>query len=81
MLLRKSSVVTLNIIYYRADYRSLLQEFVWSTDDHVPDLPRVTRFLTHWQTNIDAVIREILLGIDGHTPQSYTRVEDILNLH
>lgn len=52
-------LVTVGIVYYRPDYRLLLNELWWQTDDFVPELPRVHRFLNFWRTNIDATIAEI----------------------
>ena len=40
MLLRKESLVTVNVIYYRPDFQSLLQEFVWSLHDVAPEIGR-----------------------------------------
>lgn len=74
-------MVTLNIIYYRRDYASLLQEFVWSTDDVIPNLPRTHQFLWHWKNNIDAVVKEILMGVNHSGPRSYRSVDEILKLH
>jgi uncharacterized protein Usg len=54
--------VHLCVVYYRPDYRHLLQEFHWATDDEDPRYPRIKRFLDHWQREIDATIREILLA-------------------
>lgn len=54
--------VHLCVLYYRPDFKNLLQEFHWTTDDRDPDLPRVHGFLNHWHREIDAVIREVLLS-------------------
>jgi uncharacterized protein Usg len=56
-------LVTLEVVYYRPDFRSILQEFVWQTEDQVPGIPRVHRFLDHWRREIDAVIREARLSV------------------
>jgi uncharacterized protein Usg len=77
----RKSIVTLNIIYYRPDYRHVLQEFVWSTEDQIPELHRVHKFLLHWKHNIHAVIKEILLGVNDTPFQTYKSVDDILRLH
>ena len=81
MLIRTTQVVSLNIIYYRPDYQSLIQEFVWSYDDLVPELKRTHQFLWHWKHNIDAVIKEILLGINNHHYQTYNSVDEILKIN
>lgn len=66
--LMSTQIVVVNVTYFRPDYRSILQEFIWSTDDVVPELKRVHRFLTFWKNNIDAVIHNVEIAIpDQHT--------------
>ena len=66
IILRKE-LVLVNVRYYRPDYTSILQDFTWQTEDVVPDIPRVHRFLNYWKNNIDAVIKEVevSVGKDG----------------
>jgi uncharacterized protein Usg len=52
------------ILYYRLDFPLLLQEFYWQTEDIVPDLPRVHRFLNYWRLNIEATIREVNISYE-----------------
>jgi len=59
MILRKKSLVTVDILYWMPDYRNVLQEFIWQTNDIIPEIPRVHKFLNFWNNNIDAVISEI----------------------
>ena len=61
MILKRKSIVTLNILYWMPDYQDILQEFVWQTRDVKPEYPRVHKFLNYWHENIDAVISEVLL--------------------
>lgn len=76
-----TQLVTLNVIYYRPDYEHLLQEFIWSTQDQVPELFRVHQFLWYWKMNIQAVVKEIILGVNDHHYQTYQSVDAILKLH
>ena len=55
-------VLTTEILYYRPDYRSLLQSFVWQTMDEAPKFPRLAQFLDHWRREIDAVIHSIRIA-------------------
>ena len=55
-------VLTTEILYYRPDYRSLLQSFVWQTMDTAPRFPRLAQFLDHWRQEIDAVIHSIRIA-------------------
>lgn len=58
-------VVLLNVLYFMPGCESLLQEFIWQVEDEVPDLPRVHRFLCHWQHHIDAVIKDVSVSNGG----------------
>lgn len=58
MWIRKN-LVTVDIYYYVPDHASILQEFMWQTEDLVPELPRVHRFLNFWKEEIEAVIQEV----------------------
>jgi uncharacterized protein Usg len=55
------TIVTLDILYYLPDHSSILNEFIWQTEDIAPEYQRVHKFLLYWQKNIDAVIQEILI--------------------
>ena len=81
MLIRQTQIVTLNIYYYRPDYSSIIQEFAWSFDDHVPELVRMHRFLNHWKNNIDAVVKEVLVGVSGDQPRRLDAVDYLFDLH
>ena len=61
MWIRKS-LVTVNIFYYVPDYTAIVQEFVWQTEDTVPDIPRVHKFLNYWRESIDATIQQVLVS-------------------
>tara|TARA_B100000035_G_scaffold256653_1_gene226594 strand:- start:1103 stop:1336 length:234 start_codon:yes stop_codon:yes gene_type:complete len=52
-------LVIVNVNYWMPDYTSILQEFIWQTEDLVPEIPRVHKFLKFWHENIDAVISEV----------------------
>lgn len=59
-------LVTVNVTYYRPDYRSILNEFLCQFDDIPPELKRVHKFLNFWKENIDAVIHKIEIAIPSH---------------
>lgn len=45
----------------------LVNEFVWQTEDIVPDIPKVHKFLKFWKENNLAVIQQILIShSDNH---------------
>ena len=69
-LWERPQIATLQILYYMPDYRNLLQEFVWQTNDHVPNFPRIHKFLWYWKDNIEATIHSIEVShidLHGHT--------------
>jgi uncharacterized protein Usg len=63
MILIKVVPVTIRVLYWMPLHRLLLQEFLWSTDDRLPDLPRIQSFLRHWHREIDATINEVSLAV------------------
>lgn len=48
--------------YYRPDYSSILQDFLWETEDTIPDIPRVHTFLNYWKNNVEAPIKEVIVS-------------------
>jgi uncharacterized protein Usg len=81
LIFKKLQLVTIDVFYFRPDYKSLIQEFIWQTDDIVPELHRTHKFLNHWHKNIDAVIQEITISINERRYGSYRSVDAFLNLH
>lgn len=71
-------MTTIDIFYYRPDYQSLVQEFVWQTLDIPPRFPRIELFLDHWRKNIDAVIKEIFLSTaDPLGAQTFHKIDHL----
>lgn len=63
MWIRKR-IVTVDILYYMPDHSSILQEFIWQTEDIVPEIPRVHMFLNYWKNNIKATINRVVIMDD-----------------
>ena len=59
IVIRRKTLVTLNVFYWMPDYENILQQFIWQTMDVKPKYQRVHRFLDYWHNNIDAVVNEI----------------------
>lgn len=55
------STVCVNILYFMPDQRHLVNEFIWTTIDLKPKLPRVTRFIDYWHNRIEAKIKDIII--------------------
>ena len=81
ILLKNWQLVTINVFYYRPDYKNVLQEFLWQTEDVVPELYRTHKFLNHWHNNINAVIAEVDISINDKAYASYRHVNNMLRLH
>ena len=77
MIIKRKSIVTLNILYWMPDYTNILQEFIGQTNDINPDYPRVHKFLNFWHNNIEAVISEVRLADSYET--GYRPVKEIIN--
>ena len=61
IIIKRKTLVTLNIFYWMPDYENILQQFVWQTIDVKPKYPRIYRFLDYWHNNIDAVMNEVII--------------------
>jgi len=61
IIIKRKTLVTLNIFYWMPDYKNILQQFVWQTMDVKPKYPRIYRFLDYWHNNIDAVMNEVVI--------------------
>ena len=72
-ILHKWTVATVQVVYYIPDYLHIVNEFVWQTEDQIPEFPRITKFLNYWDKNIDGPIKEVYIYDQG---QSEVRVVD-----
>ena len=68
MIILKNTIVTVSVFYWMPDYRHVLQEFIWQTDDIKPEYPRVHKFLNYWHDNIEAVISEVNIADNYEIP-------------
>lgn len=79
MLVKGYSLVTINVIYFLPDHRSLVNEFMWQTLDLRPKYPRIEKFLDYWRREIDAVIKEVQLSDSvGLNPRHFRKIEEII---
>ena len=75
-------VLTTEILYFRPDYRSLLQSFVWQCMDEAPKFPRLAQFLDHWRREIDTVIHSIRVAhADWVGPTEFRAVDGEFRLN
>lgn len=54
--------VNLCVLYFLPDYSNIIQEFYWQTDDTIPELYRIHKFLNHWHNNIEADIHQVKIS-------------------
>ena len=59
--IRKWTVASVQVVYYIPDYLNIVNEFIWQTEDQLPEYPRITRFLDYWDKNIDVPIKEVYI--------------------
>ena len=52
-------LVTVRIYYFIPDQLNLINEFWWQTNDMVPTLPRIRKFVAFWIKELDAPIKMI----------------------
>jgi uncharacterized protein Usg len=76
------SLVTVNVLYYMPDHRSLVNEFIWQCMDIKPRYPRIEQFLDHWRREINAIIKEVMISDSPVVDASrFTRVDALFRLH
>ncbi len=59
--IRKWTVASVQVVYQIPDYLNIVNEFIWQTEDQLPEYPRITRFLDYWDKNIDGPIKEVYI--------------------
>ena len=57
--IRRKHIVLVRVTYFMPDYNHIVQDFWWQTEDYIPKLPRVYKFLNYWKDNIEAVIHTV----------------------
>ena len=65
--IRKWTVASVQVVYYIPDYLNIVNEFIWQTEDQLPEYPRITRFLDYWDKNIDGPIKEVYIYDNKHS--------------
>ena len=71
-------LTTAAIHYYRPDYPSLLQLFVWQDYDLPPDFPVLFDFLGLWRRQIEAALHSVRIAHDALIGPAEWRAADIL---
>ncbi len=63
--IKKWTVATVQVVYYIPDYVHIVNEFMWQTEDTLPEYPRITKFLDYWDKNIEGPIKEVYIYDQG----------------
>lgn len=63
--IKKWTVATVQVVYYIPDYIHIVNEFMWQTEDTLPEYPRITKFLDYWDKNIEGPIKEVYIYDQG----------------
>lgn len=79
--LSEYQLVTIDVFYYRPDYKNLIQEFIWQTPDVIPELMRTHKFLNYWHDNIEAVIQEIAISVNDAKYKTFHSWDEFLVKH
>ena len=58
----KLVLVTLEVCYYMPRFPNIVTTFLWQTDDLIPRLPRIHKFLEHWRTEIKVPVADIKIA-------------------
>ena len=74
-------LTTAEIHYYRPDYPSLLQLFVWQDYDLAPDFPELFGFLDHWRREIEAAPHSVRIAHEQLVrPAEWRAVDGIITI-
>lgn len=57
--------VTAEILYHLPDHPLLLQTFIWQDDDLIPELGKLKKFLSFWETKLEGSIRQVRYVYQG----------------
>jgi uncharacterized protein Usg len=80
-VLKGYRLTTAQILYHMPDHPGLLQEFIWQDLDHVPRFPVLTRFLDHWQRELDGKLYRVRLAmIEGLSPKEWRAIDQELTI-
>ena len=55
-------LTTAHILYWRPDYRNLLQTYVWQEYDLWPEFPALRQFLDFWRREIEGPLHSVTVA-------------------
>ena len=60
-IFKKWTIATVQVVYYIPDHLHIVNQFMWQTEDQLPEYPRIKKFLDYWDKNIDGPIKEVYI--------------------
>lgn len=80
--LRGYRLTTAEILYHMPDHPSVLQSFIWQFMDLAPRYPKLSNFLSFWESNIDGDIHSVsVAGRNLITPAEVRNFRDCGYIH
>ncbi len=80
--LRGYRLTTAEILYHMPDHPSVLQSFIWQFMDLAPRYPKLSKFLSFWELNIDGDIHSVsVAGRNLITPAEVRNFRDSGYIH
>lgn len=63
--LKNERLLLAEILYRLPDYPEILQSFIWQERDLAPQYPRLNKFLSFWENNIDGKIFKVRVAFQS----------------
>ena len=75
-------LTTAEILYHLPDYPEILQTFVWQNLDIAPQFPKLRKFLTFWESNLEGRLHSVqVANTKLIKPGQLRNAEALLMLH
>jgi len=82
LMLRDYRLTTAEIIYHFPDHPMLLQSFVWQELDLAPKFPRMKKFITFWEAELDGKIHSVkIMQAELIAPHEFRLVNGSIRIH
>lgn len=80
--MRDYRLTTAHIYYYRPDFKTLLQEYIWQELDLAPKYPILRKFLDFWEANLDGKLHSVrVASVELIKPSDYRQAKALLTIH
>ncbi len=75
-------LITAEILYHMPDHPGLFQTFVWQEYDLAPRYPALTKFLDHWEKNLEGPLHSVRVATKRIiTPAEFPYANYMATLH